>query len=83
VSIITGRQLLGVCAGLAGRRFRGALWMNGYPAVRGCEVDVKFVRCRRQLKYIIYEILHRKERKGRKASAVGSFAVFAHFAVRY
>jgi len=82
VSIITGRQLLGVCAGLAGRRFRGALWMNGYPAVRGCEVDVMFVSCRRLLKYIIDEILCREDRNGRKASAVGFFAVFAPFAVR-
>ena len=37
-----------------------------------------FVSCRQLLKYIIYEILHRK---GRKARAVESFAVFAHFAV--
>jgi len=54
--------------------------MHGYPAVRGCEVDVMLVSCRWLLKYIICEILHRK---GRKASAVGSFAVFAPFAVRY
>jgi len=39
--------------------------------------------CRWLLKYIIYEILHHKERRGRKARAVKSFAVFAHFAVRY
>jgi len=57
--------------------------MNGYPAVPECGMEVVFVRCRRRLKYIIYEILHRKDRKGRKASAVGSFAVFAPFAVRY
>ena len=56
--------------------------MNGYPAVPECGMEVVFVRCRRLLKYIIYEILHRKERKGRKAMAVGPFAVFAHFAVR-
>jgi hypothetical protein len=41
-------------------------------------MDVVFVRCRRLLKYIIYEILRRK---GRKAMAVESFAVFAPFAV--
>jgi uncharacterized protein (DUF2062 family) len=46
-------------------------------------MEVVFVRCRRLLKYIIYEILHHKEREGRKAMAVGSFAVFAPFAVRY
>jgi hypothetical protein len=46
-------------------------------------MEVVFVRCQRLLKYIIYEMLHRKERKGRKAGAVDSFAVFAHFAVRY
>ena len=54
--------------------------MNVYPAVPECGMEVVFVRCQRLLKYIIYEILHRK---GRKASAVGSFAVFAPFAVRY
>ena len=57
--------------------------MNGYPAVPECGMEVVFVTRRRLLKYIIYEILHRKERKGRKASAVESFAVFAPFAVRY
>jgi hypothetical protein len=46
-------------------------------------MEVVFVRSRQQLKYIIDEILHRKDRKGRKASAVESFAVFAPFAVRY
>jgi len=55
-------------------------WVSGG---QGCEVDVMLVSCRWLLKYIIYEILHRKERKGRKAKAVGSFAVFAHFAVKY
>ena len=45
-------------------------------------MEVVFVRCRQLLKYIIYEILRRKERYGRKASAAESFAVFAHFAVR-
>ncbi|NOR48579.1 MAG: hypothetical protein GQ533_11145 [Methanosarcinaceae archaeon] len=48
--------------------------MNGYPAVPECGMEVVFVRCRWLLKYIIYEILRRKERSGRKASAVGSFA---------
>jgi len=67
------------CGAGAGRRFCGALWMNGYPAVCGCGMEVVFVRCRRLLKYITYEILYRKERK---ASAVGFFAVFAPFAVR-
>ena len=57
--------------------------MNEYPVVPECGMEVVFVRCRRLLKYIIYEILHRKERKVRKASAVESFAVFAPFAVRY
>jgi len=56
----------------AGWRFYGALWMNGYPAVPECGMEVVFVRCRRLLKYIIYEILHHK---GRKASALGYFAV--------
>ena len=42
-------------------------------------MEVVIVCCRQLLKYIIYEILHRKERKAR---AVESFAVFAHFAVR-
>jgi len=46
----------------------------------GMNLDVMSVSCRRLLKYIIYEILHRK---GRKARAVKSFAVFAHFAVKY
>jgi len=61
----------------------GASQMHGFPAVCGCGMVVVFVSCRRQLKYIIYEILHRKDRKRRKASAVESFAVFAPFAVRY
>ena len=56
--------------------------MHGYSAVRDCEVDVMLVSCRRLLKYIVYEMLHRKERKERKAIAVESFAVFAPFAVR-
>jgi len=56
--------------------------MNGCPAVPECGMEVVFIRCRRLLKYIIYEILRRKEREGRKAGAVGSFAVFAPFAVR-
>ena len=47
--------------------------MNGYLAVPECGMEVVFVRCRRLLKYIIYEILHRKEREGRKAMAVESF----------
>ena len=68
------------CGVGAGVRFCGALWMNGCPAVCGCGMEVVFVRCRRLLKYIIYEILHRKEPK---ALAVESFAVFAPFAVRY
>jgi hypothetical protein len=41
-------------------------------------MEVVFVSCRRQLKYIIYKILHSKERK---AMAVESFAIFAPFAV--
>ena len=53
--------------------------MNGYPAVPECGMEVVFVRCRRLLKYIVYEMLRRK---GRKAMAVESFAVFAPFAVR-
>ena len=65
----------------AGRRFCGHLWLHGYAAVPVCEVYVVLVSCRWLLKYIIYEILHRKERKVRKAMAVESFAVFAHFAV--
>jgi len=73
VSICSARP----CGVGAGRRFCGATWMHGYPAVRGCGVDVVLVSCRRLLKYIIYEILHRKERKAR---AVGFFAPFA---VRY
>ena len=48
--------------------------MNGYPAVPECGMEVIFVRCQLLLKYIIYEILCRK---GREASAIGSFAVFA------
>ena len=56
--------------------------MNGCPAVPECGMEVVFVRCLRLLKYIICEILHCKDRNGRKASAVGSFAVFAPFAVR-
>jgi len=71
------------CGVGAGRRFYGASWMHGYPAVPECGMEVVFVRCQRLLKYIIYEIRHRKDRKGRKASAVGYFAVFAPFAVRY
>jgi len=62
----------------ASSRFYGAMWMHGYPAVRGYEVDVMSISCRQLLKYIIYEILCRK---GRKASTVGSFAIFAPFAV--
>jgi len=54
-------------------------WVSGGP---GCGMEVVFVRCRWLLKSIIYEILHREERKGRKAGAVESFAVFALFAVR-
>jgi len=46
-------------------------WVFGGP---GCGMEVVFVRCRQLLKYIIYEIFHHKERSGRKASAVGSFA---------
>jgi len=68
------------CGVGAGRRFYGGSWMHGYPAVLECGMEVEFVRCRRLLKYIIYEILHHK---GRKAMAVKSFAVFAPFAVRY
>jgi len=45
-------------------------------------MEVVFVRCQRLLKYIICEMVHRKDRKGRKASAVESFAFFAPFAVR-
>ena len=44
------------------------------------------VSCRQLLKYIIYIILHCKDHKVRKASALGYFAVFAvfaPFAVRY
>jgi len=33
--------------------FYGATWMHGCSAVRGCEVNVMFVSCRRLLKYII------------------------------
>ena len=60
------------CGVGAGRRFCGALWMNGYPAVPECGMEVVFVRCRQLLKYIIYEILHHK---GRNARALASFAV--------
>jgi hypothetical protein len=52
--------------------------MYGYPAVQGCGVDVVSVSCRRLLKYINHEILHRKGRKGRKAMAVESFAVLSN-----
>ena len=58
----------------------GAMWMHGYPTVPECGTEVVFVSCLQLLKYIIYEILLRKDRK---ASAVGSFAVFAPFAVKY
>ncbi|MCD4765793.1 MAG: hypothetical protein K8R34_04720 [Methanosarcinales archaeon] len=34
----------------------GASLIHGYPAVWGCGVDVLFVRCRQQLKYITREI---------------------------
>jgi len=61
----------------------GASLMHGYPVVPECGMEVVFVRYRPLLKYIIYEILYRKDRNGRKASAVGYFAVFAPFAVRY
>jgi len=54
--------------------------LMGYPVVPECGMEVEFFRCRRLLKYIIYEILRRK---GRKAMALESFAVFAPFAVRY
>jgi len=67
------------CGVGAGMRFCGALWMNGYPAVPECGMEVVFVRCQRLLKYIICEMVHRKDRK---ASAVESFAFFAPFAVR-
>ena len=60
------------CGVGAGRRFCGASWMHGYPAVQEGEVDVMLVSCQRLLKYIIYEILHRK---GRKANLTESFAV--------
>lgn len=44
------------CGEGAGRRFYGALRMNGYPAVPECGVDVVFVSRRRLLKYIIKEM---------------------------
>jgi len=44
------------CGVGAGRRFSGAMWMNGYPAVPECGMDVVFVRCRQLLEYIIYVI---------------------------
>jgi hypothetical protein len=50
------------CGVGGGRRFCGTLLMNGYPVVPECGMEVVFVRCRWLLKYIIYEILHRKER---------------------
>ena len=59
-------------------RYCGVSWMHGYPAVRGCGVDVVSVSCQRLLKYINHEILHRKERQGRKAMAVESFAVLSN-----
>jgi hypothetical protein len=59
----------------------GASLIHRYPAVCGCGIDVLFVSRRQLLKYIIYEILHRKERLGRKAMAVESFTIFAPFAV--
>ena len=70
------------CGEVAGRRFCGTSWMHGYPTVWGCEVDVISVSCRRQLKYNFYVIMHRKERKGRKANPTESFAIFALFAVK-
>ena len=65
------------------RRFCIASHMRGVTAVLGCKVDVLLVSCQWLLKYINYEILHRKERNGRKAMAAESFAVFAHFVVKY
>ena len=44
------------CGAGAGRRFNDAMWMHGYPTVRGSKVDVMFVSYRRQLKYIIKKI---------------------------
>jgi len=55
--------------------------MHGYPAVWGCDVDIMSASCRRLLKYNFYEMIHRKEREGRKANPIESFAVFATFAV--
>ena len=63
------------------RRFSGGSWMHGYPAVRGCEVDIMLVGCRQLLKYNLDIIMHRKEREGRKANPTESFAIFAPFAV--
>ena len=40
----------------------GASRMHEYPAVPECGMEVVFVRCRRLLKYIIYEMLRREER---------------------
>jgi len=37
---------------LPSRRFS----MHGYPAVRGCKVDVMSVSCRQQLKYILKDM---------------------------
>ena len=39
-----------------GRRFNGASWLHGFPAVPRCGMVVVFVRCRRLLKYIKKEI---------------------------
>ncbi|KAF5423116.1 MAG: hypothetical protein C5S44_03775 [Candidatus Methanocomedens sp.] len=59
------------CCVVAGRRFRGASQMQGFPTVPGCGVDVVLVSCQLLLKYISYEIMNCKEGK---AMAVDSFA---------
>ena len=39
-----------------GRHLSSASWLHGYPAVRGCGVDVVLVSCQWRLKYITIEI---------------------------
>ena len=63
-----------LCPGAPPDLLRPPLWYEDWQALLwchvnscvsgglGCEVDVMFVSCRRLLKYIMYEILHRKER---------------------
>ena len=62
-----------VVCGAGWQSLFGASWMHGYSAVRGCEVDVMFVSSRQLLKYNLYEILHRKERKAKATRSLRYF----------